>query len=85
MKPGNGQFSINGKSKEDYLCRLALVQQVMAPLEAVEMGTRVDIRVSVKGGGVSGQAGAIRLAIARALTQLNPDLSADRREPFVWP
>lgn len=74
LKPGSGRFSINGKSKEDYLCRLALVQTVMSPLDAVDMGTRVDISVSVKGGGVSGQAGAIRLAVARALIRLDPGL-----------
>lgn len=76
LKNGKGTISINGKDKEDYLCREALIQNIMRPLNMVEMADKVDIDVSVKGGGVSGQAGAIRLAIARALTYFNPDLRA---------
>ena len=73
IKAGKGAILINGKDKEDYLCREALVQNVIRPLKIVEMAGKVDIDVSVKGGGVSGQAGAIRLAIARALTYLDPE------------
>jgi len=76
LKSGKGEIKINGKTKEAYLCRAVLVQHIMQPLEAVEMAGKVDIIASVKGGGVSGQAGAMRLAIARALTQLDPELRA---------
>lgn len=76
MKIGKGAISINGKSKEDYLCRETLIQNIMRPLQTVEMAEKVDIDVSVKGGGVSGQAGAIRLAIARALTYMDPEFRA---------
>jgi small subunit ribosomal protein S9 len=76
VKAGKGDISINGKTKEEYLCRAALVRLVMEPLQKTELTEKVDIRASVKGGGVSGQAGALRLAIARALTQYDPDLRA---------
>jgi small subunit ribosomal protein S9 len=76
LKPGKGEIIINGKSEKDYLCREALVEHITRPLHMVEMTDKVDIAVSVKGGGVSGQAGAIRLAIARALTYFEPDFRA---------
>jgi small subunit ribosomal protein S9 len=76
IKSGKGDISINGKNHLDYLCREALVQHITQPLNAVEMADKVDIVVKVKGGGVSGQSGAIRLAIARALTYLDPDFRA---------
>jgi small subunit ribosomal protein S9 len=76
LKTGKGSISINGKSQKEYLCREALVQNITRPLNVVEMGDKVDIVVKVSGGGVSGQAGAIRLAIARALTYFNPDFRA---------
>lgn len=76
LSPGKGEININGKTKEDYLCRGALVNQILEPLDAVEMTSKVDINVKVRGGGVSGQAGAIRLAIARALSEFDPQLRA---------
>jgi len=76
LKTGKGTISINGKDKEDYLCRGTLVEDIMRPLKTVEMADKVDVDVHVKGGGVSGQAGAIRLAIARALTYYDPQFRA---------
>ncbi len=76
VKAGKGDISINGKSKEEYLCRAALIRLIMEPLNKTELTDKIDIRASVKGGGVSGQAGALRLAIARALTEYDPDLRA---------
>lgn len=73
LKAGKGDISINGKSKEDYLCRDTLINNVMLPLQTVDMTGKVDIDVKVKGGGTSGQAGAIRLAIARALAYYDPE------------
>ena len=74
LKPGKGKITINGRTKEAYLCRLPLINVMIAPLQAVEMLEKVNVTAKVKGGGVSGQAGALRLAIARALILLNPDL-----------
>lgn len=73
LKAGRGEIRINGRAKEDYLCRESLIQNIMRPLQAVEMQGKIDIDVSVKGGGVSGQSGAIRLAIARALARFDPE------------
>ena len=76
MKAGKGAISINGMDKKAYLCRETLIQNILRPLQLVELADKVDIDVSVKGGGVSGQAGAIRLAIARALTYYDPEFRA---------
>lgn len=84
LKPGQGEMVINGRGKENYLCRETLVQRVMAPLLLVEMSSRMDVAVSVSGGGISGQAGAIALAIARALIRYNPEFrSALKRAGFL--
>jgi small subunit ribosomal protein S9 len=74
IKDGNGQFVINGRSFEDYVAveRDRLV--ILAPLKATEMEGKVDISVNVVGGGLTGQAGAIVLGIARALQAKNPAL-----------
>ena len=76
LKAGKGDIKINGQTKEDYLCRGTLIQNILQPLETVEMAEKVDIEVKVKGGGVAGQAGAIKLAIARALAYFNPEFRA---------
>jgi small subunit ribosomal protein S9 len=76
VTPGKGEISINGKTKEEYLARPALVRLIMEPLNKAEVAEKVDVRAKVKGGGVSGQAGALRLAIARALTEYDPELRA---------
>ena len=74
IKPGKGKITINGRTKEAYLCRLPLINVMIAPLQQVEMMEKIDVTAKVKGGGISGQAGALRLAIARALALFNPDL-----------
>jgi small subunit ribosomal protein S9 len=64
---GNGQITINNRSIEEYFGRETSRMVVRQPLEAVEMLDKFDVKVTVKGGGNTGQAGAIRHAIARAL------------------
>lgn len=76
MKAGKGDITINGLTKEQYLCRGALIQNILVPLQTVDMTDKFDIVIKVSGGGVAGQAGAIKLAIARALTYVNPELRA---------
>lgn len=76
LKPGRGDVQINGLPKEKYLCREVLIRVITEPLEAADMAGRLDITALASGGGVSGQAGAMRLAIARALIKLNPELRA---------
>lgn len=67
IKPGKGTISINGRTLEDYFGRETAHMVIRQPLEAVDRLDRFDIMATVKGGGNSGQAGAIRLGIARAL------------------
>lgn len=74
LKPGKGQVSINGKKSEDYLTRLQSRMVIMQPLDAVSMMDKFDIKVTVTGGGESGQAGAIRHGVTRALIAFNPEL-----------
>lgn len=69
LRPGKGEININGKAMDEYFGRETGRMIVMQPLEASEMTDRFDIYVNVKGGGISGQAGAIRLGITRALIQ----------------
>ena len=73
FKPGKGKHTVNGRNLSDYLTRETLINHALRPLEVTEMIGKFDIRCSAKGGGLSGQAGAIRLAIARALSNMNPD------------
>ena len=74
LKPGDGKFTVNGADARAYLCRDTLMMVVQQPLESVELLGKVDITVSVHGGGLTGQAGAIRHGISRALTLHNPDI-----------
>jgi small subunit ribosomal protein S9 len=67
ITPGKGVILVNGQDFKDYLCRATLATVVVQPLETVDAIKKYDIKVNVKGGGLSGQAGAIRLGIARAL------------------
>ena len=71
--PGKGEILVNGKPFRDYLCRDSLATVVTQPLEATETQKMYDIKINVKGGGLSGQAGAIRLGISRALLNANGD------------
>ncbi|MDQ6976297.1 MAG: 30S ribosomal protein S9 [Mariprofundaceae bacterium] len=67
MKPGTGEIEINGRTIEDYFPIEIIRQQALLPLAAVDLVGRMDIKVNVHGGGVSGQAGALRHGISRAL------------------
>ena len=74
LAPGSGKIVINGRPFEVYLARPVLRLIVNQPLEMVERTTQYDITVIVAGGGLSGQAGAIRHGITRALCDFEPDL-----------
>ncbi|WP_314038520.1 30S ribosomal protein S9 [Dietzia sp. CH92] len=73
LLPGSGQFTLNGRSLEEYFPNKVHQQLVKSPLVLVEREEQFDIVALLHGGGPSGQAGALRLAIARALTQYSPD------------
>ena len=71
---GTGAITINGRDIDDYFGLETLKLVVRQPLVATDMVGKVDVVVTVAGGGVSGQAGAIRHGVARALVLLNPEL-----------
>lgn len=81
LRPGDGKILINDRPYEEYFPREAWKLQVRQPLEATSMAGRYDVAVNVHGGGLSGQAGAVRHGIARALLEVNaglrPRLKAD--------
>jgi small subunit ribosomal protein S9 len=74
ITPGTGQIIINGKQAAEYLARPTLVMQIEQPLKLTNTFGTLDVFATCKGGGLSGQAGAIRLGISRALIEQNPDL-----------
>ena len=71
---GGGKITVNNRAFENYFPTEQLRTQVLMPLAVTETASRYDVRVNVEGGGPNGQAGAVRLAIARALTEHNPEL-----------
>ncbi|WP_194834116.1 30S ribosomal protein S9 [Nocardia sp. XZ_19_369] len=73
MVPGSGNFVLNGRTIEDYFPNKVHQQLVKSPLVTVERAENFDIIALLHGGGPSGQAGALRLAIARALIEVTPD------------
>jgi small subunit ribosomal protein S9 len=84
LRPGSGNITINGRSLEDYFGRETARMVVRQPLELVDMTDRFDIKVTVSGGGNTGQAGAIRHGITRALMDYDEGLRGDlRRAGYV--
>ncbi|HJX33987.1 MAG TPA: 30S ribosomal protein S9 [Desulfatiglandales bacterium] len=73
MKPGKGAIMINNKSIDEYLSRESGRELIRQPLEITGTTDKYDISVNVRGGGVLGQAGAIRHGISRALVNINPE------------
>jgi small subunit ribosomal protein S9 len=73
LKPGKGTITINGKKADDYLTRMQSRMVILQALELLNQGGKFDAKVTVTGGGESGQAGAIRLGITRALIAFNPE------------
>jgi small subunit ribosomal protein S9 len=74
LRPGKGTIVVNKRTVDEYFSRAKLVQVLSEPLVLAERKDAYDILVTVDGGGLSGQAGAIRLGIARALDQAEPKL-----------
>jgi small subunit ribosomal protein S9 len=74
IKPGSGKITINGRDQEIYLARPVLRMMIAQPLVVTDRASQFDVDVSVVGSGLSGQAGAIRHGIAKALTYYEPDL-----------
>lgn len=73
IAPGTGRFTVNGRSFEEYIPSAAIRLDVSQPLTLTSNEGNFDISVNVQGGGISGQAGAIRLGITRALLEVNAE------------
>jgi small subunit ribosomal protein S9 len=73
LKPGTGVVIVNGRELDNYFGRETSKMVMYQPLEILEQKGKIDITVNVRGGGLSGQAGAIRHGIARAMCSLNPE------------
>ena len=76
LLPGTGQTYVNGKSAKEYLRRESLVLHALKPLVATNTVDKYDLHARVSGGGLTGQAGAIRMGVARALVRLDDSLKA---------
>ena len=84
LRPGDGKTWINGRTLDEYFPRPVHRQMVLAPLEVAEAASTYDLRVRVQGGGPSGQAGAIRHGIARALVEADPEMRIPlKRQGFL--
>jgi small subunit ribosomal protein S9 len=80
LKQGSGQLLVNGRSPKDYFKRETLVIAALEPFRATETRDRFDVEAMVCGGGLTGQAGALRLGLARGLLKALPDLRAALRK-----
>lgn len=74
MTSGSGKIEINGRNFEDYFSTPSLQNTVLQPLQTAKVVNSYDLSINATGGGSSGQAGAVRLAISRALLQVDPEL-----------
>lgn len=80
LTEGTGQVEINGAPFEEYLPTIPLQNELLAPFQAVKLNNKFDVVVKSNGGGIKGQAGAIKLAVARALILHDPELRAPLKE-----
>jgi small subunit ribosomal protein S9 len=80
LRPGTGEWRVNGRPIAEYFPRHTHQQHAQEPMLATETQSRFDVKVNVDGGGHTGQAGAVRLALARALVSYDEELRAALRE-----
>jgi len=80
LRTGQGEFQVNGKKFDDYFPTHGMKVLAFGPLKATDVGARFDIFVRVAGGGPLGQAGAVRLGVARALTKVDDTLEPALRD-----
>jgi len=79
LRPGSGTWSVNGQELEAYFPRLVHQQHAREALDTTDTATRFDVKVTVRGGGKTGQAGAIRMGLARALLTYDEELRSALR------
>ena len=84
IKAGPSKFTVNGRPVEDYFRNVAWHTAAVEPLKFTQMLDQLEVRAQVKGGGVGGQSGAVRMGLSRALSLLNPELRpALRKNGFL--
>lgn len=80
IREGTGKIVINDREMENYFPDVLLQRPVKAPLQAADLVGKIDCFANVQGGGISGQAGAVCLGLARALVEMRPDLETTLRD-----
>ena len=80
LRPGKGTITVNGKTLDSFFGRETARMIVRQPLELTQMTDKFDVLVTVEGGGITGQAGAIRLGVARALAEYDENLKSPLRK-----
>lgn len=80
LRPGNGKITINGRDVEDFFPNATHRMILTEPLRITETAETYDVDATLQGGGTSGQAGAVRLGIARSLIELDPELRASLKK-----
>jgi small subunit ribosomal protein S9 len=74
LRPGTGKFTVNGRTVEQYFPNHAWKHDAIEPLKFTSLTEQVDVVVTANGGGVGGQAGAVRMGLSRAISRFNPEL-----------
>ena len=80
LRPGSGKITINDRTIENFFGRETARMIVRQPLELTKLGDKFDMKVTVEGGGITGQAGAIRLGLSRALVEYDETLKGELRK-----
>jgi small subunit ribosomal protein S9 len=80
LRPGSGKITINDRTIENFFGRETARMIVRQPLELTKLGDKFDMKVTVEGGGITGQAGAIRLGLSRALVEYDETLKSELRK-----
>ena len=84
IKPGPARFTVNKRPVDEYFRNIAWHTAAVEPLKFTQMLDQLEVKAQVKGGGVGGQAGAVRMGLSRALAKLNPELRpALRKNGFL--
>ena len=80
LRPGSGDFKVNGRKLDEYFTMVGARIQARQPLLATETADKFDVLVNVDGGGIAGQGGAVKLGVARALIEFNSELRGKLKE-----
>ena len=80
LRPGTGKFTVNGREVDQYFPNHAWKHDATEPLKFTSLTDQVDVVVTAKGGGVGGQAGAVRMGLSRAISRFNPELRPGLRK-----